>query len=456
MGIRKKLLYQFIGLVALILFLFSLSVYLSFSKASKEDFYDRLGSKAKLVAQMLIDIEEIDADLLKRIEKNNPLSLPNEKIIIYDYHDNIVYSTDDDRVLGFPHNVIAEVRLKENIRLKQKSYDILGQFYVGKYDRYVVFAAATDIFGKGKLYRLRVILLIIFLISLFIVFLSGRIFVSRALTPIANITSQVNAIGILNLNSRISEGDDKDDLALLGQTFNKMLERLEIAFRTQKSFIANASHELRTPLTVITGQLEVILMKARTNEQYHKTILSVLGNIKNLNLLSNRLLLLAQASSEFSETDFSLVRIDEILWQARKDILKIHNNYKINIHFSELIDDENKLMVRGNEQLLRSALSNVFDNGCKYSGDHLSEVSVSYDQKHVIMIFSDQGIGIPESDLQMIFQPFYRASNVLETKGHGIGLSLVEKIVTLHKGKISVESELMKGSRFTISIPLQN
>ena len=454
MGIRKKLLYQFAGIVALILLLSSLSVYVSFSKGRKEEFYDRLGSKAKMVAQMLIDIDEIDAELLKRIEKNNPVSLPNEKIIIYDYNDNIVYSTDDDQSLNFSSELISSVRLKENIRLKQKSFEILGQFYAGKYDRYVVFAAATDIYGLGKLKRLRIILFIVFLISLVIVFLSGRIFVSRALTPVSDIMSQVNSIGVFNLDSRISEGDGKDDLARLGQTFNKMLERLETAFKTQKNFIANASHELRTPLTVITGQLEVILMKARNNEEYRETFISVLGNIKNLNHISDRLLQLAQASSEFSEADFSLIRIDEILWQAKKDILKIHDAYKISISFSESIDDESKLKVNGNDQLLRTAVSNIIDNGCKYSDDHTSEIIVNNEDNNVIVIFSDKGIGISENDIKMIFQPFYRASNAIGTKGHGIGLSLVEKIIALHKGKITVKSELMKGTTFTIYLPL--
>ena len=456
MEIRKKLLYQFIGIVAMILLLSSLSVYISFSGGRKEEFYDRLGSKAKMVAQMLIDIDEIDAELLKRIEKNNPVSLPNEKIIIFDYQDKIVYSTDDDQLLAISPELITEVRLKEEVRLKQMPYEILGQFYAGKYDRYVVFAAATDIYGLGKLKRLRIILLIAFIISLFIVFISGKIFVSRALTPISKIMSQVGAIGVSTLDARISEGNGKDELSQLAQTFNKMLERVESAFKTQKNFIANASHELRTPLTVITGHLEVTLMNARKNEEYRKTIISVLGNIKNLNHISNRLLQLAQASSEFSEADFSLIRIDEILWQAKKDVLKINDNYHININFSESIDDEYKLKVKGNDQLLRTAISNLIDNGCKYSGDHTSDIIVNNENNKVIINFSDKGIGISEEELKMIFQPFYRAKNAIGTKGHGIGLSLVEKIITLHKGKITVKSEIMKGSTFTLSLPLNN
>jgi signal transduction histidine kinase len=456
MEIRKKLLYQFIGIVAMILLLSSFSVYISFSEGRKQEFYDRLASKATMVAQMLIDIDEIDAELLKKIEKNNPVSLPNEKIIIYDYQDRIVYSTDDNKFLVISPQLITEVRLKEEVRLIQKPYEILGQFYAGKYDRYVVFAAATDIYGLVKLKRLSVILLIVFIINLFIVFISGKIFVSRALTPISDIMSQVGVIGVSNLNARVSEGNGKDELSQLAQTFNKMLERIESAFKTQKNFIANASHELRTPLTVITGHLEVILMKARKNEEYRKTIISVLGNIKNLNHISNRLLQLAQASSDFSEADFSLLRIDEILWQAKKDVLKINNNYQVSINFSESIDDEYKLIVKGNEQLLKTAITNLIDNGCKYSDDYTSEISVNNENNKVIMNFSDKGIGISEEELNMIFQPFYRARNAIGTKGHGIGLSLVEKIVALHKGQITVKSAIKKGSTFTLSLPLNN
>lgn len=234
-----------------------------------------------------------------------------------------------------------------------------------------------------------------------------------------------------------------------------MLERIETAFNTQKNFIANASHEFGTPLTVITGQLEVALMNARNNEEYRKTIISVLGNIKDLNHISIRLLQLAQASSDFSEADFSTIRIDEILWQARKDTLKMHNEYKINISFSESIDDEYKLSIRGNEQLMRTALCNIIDNGCKYSNDHSIVIDFYNANNNIIMNFSDNGIGISKEDLKMIFQPFYRASNAIGTKGHGIGLSLVEKIIALHKGEIKVKSEIMKGSTFTISLPLK-
>ena len=93
-------------------------------------------------------------------------------------------------------------------------------------------------------------------------------------------------------------------------------------------------------------------------------------------------------------------------------------------------------------------------NGCKYSDDRTTEISVYNENNSVIMNFSDKGIGISEEELKMIFYPFYRSKNVISTKGHGIGLPLVEKIITLHKGKITIKSEVMKGSTFTLSLPL--
>ncbi|HYQ58317.1 MAG TPA: hypothetical protein VEP89_13330, partial [Draconibacterium sp.] len=194
MEIRKKLAYQFIGIVAVILLFTLVAIYFSFSQARKEEFYDRLGSKAKLVAQMLIDIDEIDSELLKRIERNNPLSLPNEKIVIYDYQNELIYTTDDENVLTITDEEIDEVRLEEEIRFRQGRYEIFGQFYTGQYDRIVVFAAATDIFGVNKLKRLRIIMFIVFVLSLFIVYIAGRLFAIRALAPISEIVTQVNKI----------------------------------------------------------------------------------------------------------------------------------------------------------------------------------------------------------------------------------------------------------------------
>jgi signal transduction histidine kinase len=268
------------------------------------------------------------------------------------------------------------------------------------------------------------------------------------------IIDQVDSIEAANLNARVDEGNTRDELAQLAMTFNQMLERIEKAFYVQKNFIANASHELRTPLTAVSGQIEVIQMKDRSPEEYKDLLQSVLDDIRGLNLLTNRLLMLAQASSEMTKADFFSIRIDDVLWQASAELIKRHPEYKTAVSFDDLIADEGLLVVQGNEALLKSALYNLMDNACKYSPDHMVKISLQVESGFVRMNFQDNGAGIPDEDRNSIFQPFYRGKNAMHLKGHGIGLSLVEKIIHLHGGQIQIASKEKSPTTFTVRLPL--
>jgi signal transduction histidine kinase len=453
MTLKRKLTILFDFIVGIILIVSFISIYLSFSKFRKEEFYDRLTKKAITVGQLLLDIDEVDSALLLKMEQNNPLSLPNEKITIYDFRNEIIFTNDFSHKINITNVLINKIRIEDRVQFAINNYEVLGLFYKGAYDRVVVIVAATDIYGLRKLKNLGLILIIVAGSSLILISIAGIFFAGRALSPISNIGKKMDHIEATRLNERLEEGNGRDEIAQLARTFNKMLERLEISFKVQKNFIANASHELRTPLTVITGQLEVVLMKARENEDYRQVITSVLDDIKNLNQISNRLLLLAQTSSEFSDISFSPVRIDDVIWQARNELLKRVKSYKIEVQFDESIDDENKLTVTGNEPLLKTAFSNLMDNGCKYSSNHLTDILFRSENDHLLLSFRDQGIGIASDELEMIFDPFYRAKNAQSFKGHGIGLSLVKRIILMHNGTITVQSQLDKGSDFIVVLP---
>jgi signal transduction histidine kinase len=454
MEIRTKITLQFTLIVAVIQLLLSVAIYIAFAQARVEDLYDRFEAKAKSVGQMLMDIEEIDAGVLKKIEKNNPLSMPDEKVIVYDRLNRIIFSNDDQHEIKITPGLLALVRVYNRARARIGDHEVLGRLYTSGKNQIVVFVAAVDLYGFKKLAILRLILLFVFVIGLVIVYFAGRVFATRAVQPILKVMEQVDKIGASSLHERLDEGNSKDEIARLSATFNKLLERLETSFSMQKSFIANASHELNTPLTVITGQLEVVLMKARTNKEYAETITAVLSEIRNLNQLSRKLLVLAQASSDLAGTAFSRLRIDDVLWQVRSDILNRSPDFKVTIGLHEDLDDENQLIVNGNDLLLKTALSNIVENGCKYSQDHEVQVDLSRNDRSLVVRITDHGIGIPEKDIRMIFQPFYRSLSVRQSDGHGIGLSLAEKIITLHRGTISVDSEVGKGSVFTVSLPL--
>jgi len=455
MQIRQRLTYQFIIVVALILFLSSIAIYYFSADYRKDDFYTRIYNKALITAKLLIEVDEVDTTLLKKIETGNPTSLPRECIVIYDEQNTVIYNSGQVGALRISMGVLDTIRMEKEIRFVQGEYEVLG-FLFPEREGFIIVAGAVDINGLNKMRNLRTVLLTVFAVSIFLVFITGWVYAGRALQPISRVIDQVDEISISSINLRVREGNGQDEIAKLANTFNNMLDRLETAFKLQKIFIANASHELRTPLTTITGQLDVALMNERSNDDYKHIMSSVLEDIKNLNQVSNRLLLLAQASAETAGVDFKPVRIDDVIWQAKSELRRNNADYKIYVSLDQSLKEAEQLTVKGNEQLLKTAISNLIDNGCKYTADHRVDVGIRTNGRQIILEFRDHGIGIDPQDLRHIFEPFYRGRNVLLIKGHGIGLSLVERIVHLHGGTIKVISQPGQGTTFTTTFPLNS
>jgi len=222
----------------------------------------------------------------------------------------------------------------------------------------------------------------------------------------------------------------------------------------QKSFIANASHELRTPLTAVNGQLEVLMMKDRSTEEYRSELVSVQDDIRSLIFLANRLLLIARTSAEGPGNMTKKIQVDEIAWQSRDEMTRFNNKYRINISVDESVTDSDRLTIKGDEYLIKTALSNIMDNACKYSPDNTVNINIRNSGRWIELLFEDNGIGIPAEEIKKIFEPFYRASNALSIRGSGIGLQLVRQIIRNHNGEIDISSVVNKGTTVTIRLPI--
>ncbi len=455
-NIRTRLTLQFTYIVTFILILFSFIIYYFSATYRESEFYARLENKAINTARLLIEVKEVDYDLLKIIDRNTINALYNEKVLIYDYQDKQIYNSLDDDSIHISKDLLNKIRLEKDVRYHQGKHEVIGLLYADKYDRFVVIASALDKYGRSKLNNLKWIIIIGFFISIGLTVFIGRIYASRALKPMSDVVKQVEKITIASLHTRVHEGNGTDEIAQLAITFNQMLERLESAFEMQRSFVSNASHELRTPLTSITGQIEVSLMNSRTTEEYKGILESVLEDIRNLNALSNGLLDLAKASSDISAITLHPLRIDEIIWETRTELLARKKDYNIAIQFSEPIDDENKLTVSGNDHLLKTAIVNLMDNACKFSPDKSVEIVLSVFDSMIVAEFTDKGIGIDPAERSKIFQPFFRAKNAKVIPGNGLGLSLTEKIIQIHRGTIAIDSQLNKGTTVILSIPFNS
>ena len=453
MNIRQKLTYRFAAIVATILWVSFLAIYIFSALHREHEFDNRLKAKATSTAQFLIEQDEVDTTILKIIDHQNLGALFAEKVVIYDYRDQVIYSTDENNLIQASPNILDQVRLKGEAHFSRGDFEVAGVPYIDQYHRFVVFTAAHDIYGVSKLRNLRIILIAVFFISMLIVLLSGWVYADKALHPIAEIVDQVRTITAHNLHVRLDEGNRKDEIAQLSITFNSMLSRLEGAFALQKMFVSNASHELRNPLTVISSQLEVALLKERTAKDYQRTLASVLEDIRNLTHTLNRLLALAQISTEEARLKLSRQRIDDLLWQCRDELHRQHPHYRINVDLAALPEEEEQLYSLVDEHMLKIAFINLIDNACKFSANHQVTITLQADEKQVKVEFIDEGPGIAAEDLPRIFEPFYRASQTAAIKGQGIGLSIVDRIIKLHSATLHVFSKTNEGTMVEVVFP---
>jgi signal transduction histidine kinase len=444
MNIKIRLAIQFTLIVAGILMFFSLLVYYFSYTSQLAKFRQNLLDTAKNTATLLINVAEVDSSLLKKIQQST-ISWEREELELTDslfnpiYGNNIDYLSDKTALVNYANGEMDYFSISDKD----------GVFYKHVYENrsFYVYVMAFDKSRRENLSELREILFWSILFSIWLSVLFSYFFARKAIKPIARIIKSVKEINSLKLSNRLDEGNRKDELAQLAITFNEMLINLEIAFKNQEDFVSNASHELRTPLTVMIGESDYILSHENKKEDYINHISGIITDLKKLNSLLNNLLELAQLNRNNSIV-FSKVRIDEIIFNSIYQLKTKYQGRKIvpKILYPE---NENDLVINGNEGLLTIAFKNLLDNACKFSNDDVIIEFVITDN-YINIIVSDTGVGIPSNELERIYRPFARASNVKYIGGFGIGLSLVAKIMELHKAVMDIKSELYEGTRIDL------
>ncbi|CAI2768369.1 ATP-binding protein [Flavobacterium collinsii] len=455
MKTRTRLTLLFTLVTATILLVFAAIILISAKENREKEFYALLKKEAITKANLFLNAE-VDSKTLQDIYKNNRATLNEVEVAIYTpafqllYHDAVEID-----VVKETKSMINEIARKGEIKFYQKDWQVIGMTYRFQGKEYIITAAAYDGFGYIKFYNLLETCIIVFILSILLLYVAGRFFSKKAFEPIVKMTNKAKTISATNLDLRLDTSKNKDEITELATTFNKMLNRLENSFDSQKQFVSNISHELRTPLSAIIAELELSTHKERNNNEYKMVIQNTLQDAKKLAKLSNSLLDLAKANYDPSEIAFKQLRIDEVLLDARQQVQKSNPDYNITIHFENDFEEDSQISIHGNEYLLKVAFANLFENGCKFSADQQSMVSISFLSNTIELRFSDNGIGILPEELELIFTPFYRGSNKTHADGNGIGLSLTRKIILLHKGGITVASKKNQGTTFTVTFNLQ-
>jgi signal transduction histidine kinase len=231
-----------------------------------------------------------------------------------------------------------------------------------------------------------------------------------------------------------------------------MLKRLEDAFHREKQFTADASHELRTPLSVVQGEATLALTKDRNVDEYRKSIENIYQEAERMSSVLKKLLFLARHEDN-KQLEFETINVEVLLDELISDIEILCEDKSIRCKL-RVMDD---LFVWGDRVSLRELFFNLIDNAVRYTpqgGEIL--VSLSKEDGDACVAVKDNGTGIPEEHLKHIFKRFYRVDKYRSRSesGSGLGLSICQRIAEIHGGTIKVESQVGKGSTFTVFLPL--
>jgi two-component system, OmpR family, sensor histidine kinase ArlS len=455
MPVRTRITMLFSLLVFIIFAFVCIGIYYFSSQSRIDTIKTRLFNRAITTARLLSQQEIFDEELIQRIDSSTTISLKRKTVQAYDSHDKEIYFYSDvpSDTLQITPAILSSARQKGKIYFIVNGREAVAVKYKDQLSSLVVITAAEDYDGKQHLSALLRILILSFLVGNVFILIAGYFFSHGLLMPIRKISEDVAEISAQNLTRRIQTGKTRDEWFGLSATLNQLLDRLQESFELQQRFISNASHELSTPLTSILSQIEVALQRERDAGAYRQVMQSIHQDVQHMNELTQTLLKFAQASGNPAGLEITQLRIDEIILRLPADITKLNAAYSVKIGFRNMPDDENHLLVFGNEALLFTAIKNIVINACKYSPDHIATVELSVVNSHFVVTVEDRGIGIPREEIEKIFQPFCRVEESRHAGGFGLGLSIVDRIIRLHKGFIKVESQPGKGTKFTIRLP---
>ena len=308
----------------------------------------------------------------------------------------------------------------------------------------------SELQGKGQMtdiVRISMVLLpALVLLSIF----GGYWIAGRMLRPIhrlSQMASQIEKGG--DLKKRIDIGKGNDELHQLADRFNAMFGRLDEAFEAERQFASDASHELRTPMSVITAQCEYLLEKQRSAEEYEQSLRVIQRQSNKMAGLIRDMLDFARLEARADSYARERVDLSELVRSLCTDLALIAEN-----GITLKAEVEAGVICVGNRELLSRLLTNLVSNAYRY-GKENGHILVKLMQEggRIALSVCDDGIGIAKEEQSKIFRRFYQADNSRSSAGTGLGLAMAYEIAQFHGGALSVESELGKGSVFTLQLP---
>jgi heavy metal sensor kinase len=289
----------------------------------------------------------------------------------------------------------------------------------------------------------------------------GYFLARRNLAPVADMTARADCISESTLHDRLAVQNPADELGRLATTFNRLLDRLDLAFERQRRFIADASHELRTPLAILQGESEVALsLPTRTPEEYRESLGVLQQEARRLTRIVEDMFTLSRADAGQYPVDRRELYLDELVAACAHSMRTLAAAKSITL----AVESNGELPFAGDESLLSRMLRNLLDNAVKYTpyGGKITVAARSTPAGMQITV-ADNGPGIPQEFQPRIFERFFRAdqartranSSPEGAGGAGLGLSIAKWIAEAHRGTLTLARSDAQGTVFTVTLPVE-
>ncbi|MBU3159983.1 HAMP domain-containing histidine kinase [Clostridium frigoris] len=369
---------------------------------------------------------------------------------VFDENKNLVYSSQNDKNgISFHKDTSTTLFINElnqqlvfvttKLEVNNKTFFLQSSKNLSKENDYLAIFAA--------------IIFIVNILSLIVTLGFGSRASKKMLLPIRNMTKATRAISINALEKRLNVSTSHDELKQLAETFNEMLNRIQISYEMQNQFVSDASHELRTPIAVIQGYANMLSRWGKDDKDVlEESITAIKSESYNMQQLVEKLLFLARSDKKTKKVYKEDFYINELIKEIITETKLIDLSHEVSSDINE------KLSIYADRNLLKQALRIFIDNSTKYTPIGGNIKLNSYVKKsNLIIEIIDTGIGIAKDDLPHIFTRFYRCdkSRTKESGGTGLGLSISKWIIGMHNGSILVESKPEMGTKITIGLPME-
>ncbi|MBO9675318.1 MAG: HAMP domain-containing histidine kinase [Sphingobacteriaceae bacterium] len=448
MKIKDRIALYFTLISTSMLFAVLCTVYFTFMKFLEADFFERLTDRTMVTAKLYLEADEISRDALNTVRHKYLQKLNGEVIRIYDNENRATFIGDSAQY--WTNSVIDEVRKKGRLKYTDGQRQVVGIYYKDNQGDFVILASADDQGSHNRLAKLLKIMIFVFILISLIVLLLSRWIAQKMLKPLQKFMLEVKQASSQNMEFRVEENHNKDEINLIAQSFNLLMEELEQAFILQKTFISNASHELRTPVTRIMMTAELALSKERDQAAYQKVIGSMLEDAEKMEHIITGLLALAKMNLELINSKLTPVRLDQLILKIQSE-WKSQKNLDIKVTNQNPIDAKPEILA--NTVLLQIVLDNIISNAFKFSDNQQVKINIEANENNFLIHITDNGKGIPAGEEENIFKPFYTRAADLGLRGEGMGLYMAQKIIHLLKGEIMVDNLEQGGCTFTVILP---